>query len=100
MDTLTDRREGGSRTLVLDESDGGVAGAGRIDEDTTSKITTDESRRKALQAIAGLSLYVAPSMTVLLPGTANAHHEPWHQSAGNGGNNCKGWAVGVNCSAF
>lgn len=100
MDALTDRRSRGSRIPVLDENDGGVTDAGRIDEDTASEKTTDEGRRKALKAIAGLSVYVAPSMTVLLPGTAGAHHKPWHQSAGNGGNNCRGWARKAGCSSF
>ncbi len=100
MDALADRRGRGDETLVEDGSVCGVTDAGRIDDDETSEKTTDEGRRRALKAIASLSLYVAPAMTVLLPGTASAHHAPWHKSSGNGGSNCKGWAAGTGCSAF
>ena len=100
MDALADRRERGDETLVEDGSDYCVTDDGRIDDDETSEKTTDEGRRRALKAIASLSVYVAPSMTVLLPGAVSAHHKPWHQSAGNGGNNCRGWAVRAGCSAF
>jgi hypothetical protein len=100
MNALADRRERGGESLVDSGSNCGISDACRIDDAESPEKTTDEGRRKALKAIAGLSVYVAPAMTVLLPGAAGAHHKPWHQSAGNGGNNCRGWAAREGCSAF
>ena len=38
----------------------------------------DPDRRKALKALGQFAVYVSPAMTVLLPGKADAHHNPEH----------------------
>jgi hypothetical protein len=35
-------------------------------------------RRKALKTVGQFAVYVSPAMTVLLPGKADAHHNPVH----------------------
>ena len=62
----------------------------------------DVTRRQALISAGRFAAYVAPAMTVLTLGDdAQAHHKPWHQTGGSGGDNCRGWAAneGV-CSTF
>jgi len=100
MNALADRRGCGEESHVDKGSAPGGADASRIDDAEIPEKAADEGRRKALMAIAGLSVYVAPAMSVLLPGAASADHKPWHQSTGNGGKNCRGWAAKADCSAF
>ena len=49
-------------------------------------------RREALKTLGRFAIYVSPAMSVLLPGSTDAHHQPGHTV------NCKNFPGSPYCS--
>ena len=56
--------------------------------------SVNPDRRKALKILGQFAVYTSPAMTVLLPGKADAHHQPGHTA------NCKNFPNSPYCSPF
>ncbi len=64
----------------------------RIDDGEADMIGLPD-RREALAKMTGLAAYVGPAMTVLVAGSASAHHKIWHTA------NCRNFPNSPNCQS-